>query len=221
MTEKLAELRENLQQLQNQMNMQLKEEMMSAIRKAIYDLLFLSRKQEINYDTTFLIGVDESKIEGMVELELFLKENLDLISDRVYDIASKPFLISPRVGVALGEALKKVGNALEELSQRRSQRSLNFQHEAMTQINQAILALMSTMNQMNQSSSCSGAQQFFEQMQSLCQKQGCLNQQTMPLACPNPGGSKPGGSQPGGMTPPTRRQQLPVWLRPRKRSRKH
>ncbi|MBN1756571.1 hypothetical protein JW877_10235, partial [bacterium] len=194
--EDLTELRENLQKLQNEMNMMLREEVVEAIRKAIYDLIYLSNRQEGYYDTTLVSGVQEEVVVDLLEKQVVLKENLDGIADRVFDIGTKTFFLSPQVGVAIGEALIQVNQALETLSMRQSQRSLNFQQEAMTQMNMAALVLMNAMNQLSQSSSCSGAEKFFEMMQSMCQQQCGVNQQTIPMA-----GPKPGGSQPGGMDP--------------------
>ncbi|MBN2541276.1 hypothetical protein JXI42_00260 [bacterium] len=187
----LAKLREELQKLQNKMNAQLKEEIMAALRKAIYDLLHLSRNQEDYFDTTKSSGFEERTIQQVLQNEIDLKESLSKIANLVYSLASKTFLISPQVGASIGEGLSSIKEAMEALSNRRGQQSLPSQQGAMAHINQAALGLMSSMNAMNQSSSCSGADQFFSMMESMCQKQCGLNQQTIPLA----------GMQPGGMNP--------------------
>ncbi|MCK5833244.1 hypothetical protein KAH81_06185 [bacterium] len=189
LSEQFEQLENQFAQMQQQMQQQMSAELMAEIRKAVFDLLDLSSRQE---ELTGLISTDLRNFDLARSLVIDgsnIRSALQRVTVAVMNIANKNFMIPPSIGALLGNANRQVDAMLEDLAQGRGYGAHPRGLEAMASMNVAAEKLLETMDQMNSSSSCSGSQSFFQQMQSMCDKQGQINSMTMPMLQ----GQKPGG----------------------------
>ena len=188
---------EKLCQLQQQMQMQISEETLAAIRKAIYGLLDISTRQENLIDKMALNPRDREKARGLIEDAAAVKSGLSRVINGIFEAAQKDFMIPPSIGALLGNAGRDLERMLLELEQGRGYGASPPAQEALASINLATEKLLETMEKMGNSSSCGGgSQSFFQQMQNMCNKQGGINSATIPLTQ----GQGQGQSQPGGLS---------------------
>ena len=186
---------EQLAQMQQQMQQMLSAETMAEIRKAIFSLLDLSSRQE-SIGQKLAADLRNFDIARGLALEgVNIGSGLKRVTIDVMEIAQKNFMIPPSIGALLGEANRQVEAMLADLEQGRGYGAYPKGLDAMAAMNLAAEKLLETMDQMSSSSSCSGSQSFSQQMQSMCDKQGQINQGTIPLVQ----GQSP-QTQPGGMS---------------------
>jgi len=202
LSEQFEQTAEQLAKLQQEMQDMLSQETMDAIRRAVFGLLDLSSRQEEILDQLAPNPRDREFVRSFIVRTSHINNGLTRITSEVISIAEKNIMISPAIGAMLGNGLKQMTSMLKELEQGRGYSASPAGYEAMASMNVAAEKLLETMDMMNSqsSSSCGGGQSFFQKMQGMCQKQGGINQATMPLAGQGMPGSQPGG-QPGGMTP--------------------
>lgn len=199
LSEQFEQTAEQLEQMQKQMQQNMSMESMAAIRRAVFGLLDLSDRQE-NIITKLGRNLVDREIarslgKDAADIDLALRR----ITAEIVEIANKNIMIPPSIGAILGTALQQMEAMLGELEQGRGHSASPAGSEAMAAMNVAAEKLLETMEMMNSqsSSSCSGGQSFFQQMQGMCDKQGQINQGSIPLAQ----GGQSGGSMPGGLSP--------------------
>lgn len=200
LSEQFEQTAEQLQKMQQQMQQMLSQETKEAIRRAVFGLLNLSERQEnllFQLDRNIR---DKGLARSMGKDAVDINVALTRITNEIVKISEKNMMMPPSVAAILGTSLDQMEGMLKELEQGRGYAASPVGYEAMASMNIAAEKLLETMDMMNSqsSSSCpSGSQSFFQKMQNMCQKQGQINQATIPLA----GSQGQSGSMPGGMTP--------------------
>ncbi|MCD6501567.1 hypothetical protein J7L01_03115 [bacterium] len=194
LSEQFDQTAQQLEQMQKQMQTQISAETMAAIRKAVFSLLDLSSRQESLNDQLAANPRSFSIARGLTEKGANIRAGLMRVTVDVMNIANKNFMIPPSIGALLGNANRQVEGLLADLEQGRGYSAHPKGQEAMASMNVAAEKLLETMDKMSNSSSCSGSQSFFQQMQSMCDKQGQINAATLPIA-------QGQQMQPGGMSP--------------------
>ncbi|RKZ34237.1 hypothetical protein DRQ33_02595, partial [bacterium] len=193
-SEQMKKLTKNLDNLQQKMNQMLQQQLSLDIQKTVRELIYISDEQE-----RLLTQVDDmwnqrEQIRKLAPQQERLRTALKLSIQRVYDMGGKTFMLPPAVGAHLANADNNMSSAAEKLALGYSGLGIaKIQSEAMGHINAAAEILLRSMESMCQSSSASGMEQLMQQLQNMCNKQGQINTQTLPLmgACQNPGGLNP------------------------------
>ncbi|HHS50901.1 MAG TPA: hypothetical protein ENN07_07290 [candidate division Zixibacteria bacterium] len=192
LSEQFDQIAQQMEQMQQNMQQDMSAELIAAIRKAVFDLLDLSARQE---DILAQISRDMRSFElarGLVSDGMNIRSALARVTADVVDIANKDIMLPPSVIALLGNANRYMDDMLGELGLGRGYGAHSPGLEAMASMNVAAEKLLETMDQMASSSSCGGGgQSFFQQMQQMADQQGQINQMTMPMAQ---------GQQPGGMS---------------------
>ncbi len=199
LSEQFEQIAQKLQQMQEQMQQQLSAETIAAIRRAVFGLLDLSARQENLLGTLAKDIRSRELARGLGKDGADISLALGRVTAEVVSIAQKNMMIPPNIGAILGSSLREMGAMLVELEQGRGYSASPRGYEAMAAMNVAAEKLLETMDMMSSqsSSSCSGGQSFFQKMQGMCDKQGQINQSTIPIAQ----GQGSSGSMPGGLTP--------------------
>lgn len=181
----LAKLAENLKGLQDMMQSMMLAALDADMREAILSLLLLSNRQEQVYTQLVALPRQDEKLEQLAREEGKLNEILKRTTDKIMEISGKTIFLTSGVAKSLGLAIERVESTAKEIAMNRNPRGgAKNSMEALAYINQAIELLMRSREKMASSSSATGAEQFFQQMQSLCNKQQGLNQNMMMLFGP-------------------------------------
>jgi len=188
----MQKLSEQLASLQQNMNQMLQQQMTMDITRTVQELMYIADEME-NLRERIENERDNQKIMSLARKQEELRMVLNQSLQRVGEMAGKSFLLPPAVSSALSKADKEMSSAAQKLSQGQGINATQNQSEALGGINSAAEILLRSMSSMCQSSSASGMEQLMQQLQSMCNKQGMVNQQTLPMlgACNNPGGMTP------------------------------
>ena len=194
--QKISQQMENIAQklgdMQNQMNQMLQQQLSLDIQRTVRELLYISEAQE-ELMNEIENTRDRKKIIDYAAKQDELRTALKLSINRVYDMGGKTLLLPPAVGAELAESDKQMEQAIKSLAQGYGMSAEKNQSEALGALNAAAEILLRSMNSMCNSSSASGMQKLMQQLKNMCNKQGGINSQTLPLmgACQNPGGLTP------------------------------
>ncbi|KPJ49609.1 MAG: hypothetical protein AMJ41_02665, partial [candidate division Zixibacteria bacterium DG_27] len=177
LSESFSSLLAGFQSMQQCMSSCLSAEIMRAIKKATFDLLYLSGRQEELHDE-----VKERKYRDP-ELRPFAREQKNLESGThkvlkdVREVSEMslfiPFEVSKTISLAAGE-MEAATKALDA----RNPNARVSQIGAMANLNRAADMLLRALDQIKSSGSASGASEMLQQLQGLGQRQESLNQQT-------------------------------------------
>lgn len=194
LSEQFDRTAQQLAQLQKDMQMMISAEVLATIRRAVFSLLDLSKRQEA---LMVLLQKDPRNTEtarANATTGADLYSALIRITNEVYQASQKSMLIPPSVGALLGSSMSNLKRMLDELGQGRGYSAVSPGLDAMATMNLAAEKLLETMDEMSkQGSSSSGAQSFFQRMQGMCNSQCDINAQTVPIAQAQ--------GQPGGLSP--------------------
>jgi len=182
----LEKLAEKLKGIQDMMQSMMLAALDADMREAILSLFLLSNKQEQVYTQLAVLPRQDEKLQQLAREEGKIGEMLKRVTDEIMEISGKTVFLTSGVAKSLGLAIERVESAARETAMNRNPRDgAKNSVEALAYINQAIELLMRSREKMANSSSATGAEQFFQQMQSLCNRQQGLNQNMMMLFGPN------------------------------------
>jgi len=193
-SEQMKKMAQNLSKLQQQMNQQLQQQLTMDIQRTVRELLYISGGQESLIDRADKLWGKRDSLHALAEKQAELRTTLKQAINRVYDMGGKTMLLPPAVGALLAKADESMAQATDKLAQGYGGMGvIKMQSEALGNINAAAEILLRASESMCKSSSASGMEQLMQQLQSMCNKQGQINQMTIPLmgACQKPGGLNP------------------------------
>jgi hypothetical protein len=178
LSKSFASLLNTFQNMQQCMNSCLTAEITEAIKKAAFDLLYLSGRQEELHEQVSDRKYRDPELRTLARGQKNLESGTYRVLEEVREISEMtlyvPFEVSKTVSLAAGE----MEAAVTKLDARNPNGRIN-QVEAMANLNRAADMLLKSLDQMKGSGSASGASEMMQQLQSLAGRQESLNQQTM------------------------------------------
>jgi len=190
-SEGLKNLLSGLNSAMEGLSLQVKKEILQAIQRVLSALFYISNNTEETYSSINANLTEDEALSREAERANGINEELKIVIDELYDIGGKTFLLSPAVGAFLGKAKGSLDESVKRLTGRNPLGAKGSLLDALAYENAAIQELMKSMESVASSSSPSGMQSFFEQLQKICDGQGQLNIATLPLASARPGGLTP------------------------------
>ena len=160
------------------------------LRAAINDMNYLCNGQEKIMNSASSITGGSEVLRDLAVQQQILKESVGGLAQRISELGKESPFVSAGLSSLVNKAVGNIDLAIDQFSNRRRQEGINYQREALYNLNQsavAILEALESQNNCNKGGSCDKPSQ---KMGSLCDQQKKLNQQTQ-SQCQNPG-SKPG-----------------------------
>ncbi len=184
---KLLSLLDKLQQGQSSMCQGGGQEAAEEMRKAIDDIDYLSDKQE-----GLIKGADEvlnnsEVLRDYAAQQQIIKESVTGLQKRLEALGKQSPFIAAEMDNVVRSVLGNMDLAIDNFSERRRPQGVNAQKEAMTELNRAAVRMLDALENQKQCNKGGAAcNKPSMAMNSLCDKQQKLNQQTQSM-CNNPG----------------------------------
>ena len=178
MSETLRQMAQEMRQQSQQMQGQQQQVDLSAIRRALEDVLTLSREQEALATRTAATPTDNPAIVPLARRQSELRDGLRTVVDTLRRVAMTVPQLGPEVDERAGNARGEMDRAVEQLAERRSGPGAGHQRMAMSHLNELALLLTDLLKQLqNQQQSGNGGsgQSSPQQMQQMGQQQQQLN----------------------------------------------
>ena len=170
--EDLGRLSANLQQIQAEFAANEKEELSGELRRAMREVVQLSQRQESLLDG----GRNQPNASALAEDQFALLQGTGQITERLAAVGRRSMSLAQGLNTTLGYALRKMGEAAQNLGQRDPRRAQTPQGEAMRYLNETALLLRESLDNIAQSQMPSGFGEAMQKMLGLSEQQGQLNQ---------------------------------------------
>jgi hypothetical protein len=178
----ISQLNQQLQDLKNSMMMQNQMQTFTDMMKILDNLLELSKRQEELKNETRKSEPNSSSFNEKAELQENLKRNLSSLMSQMSELSQKTFAITPEMGRALGEAIKKMQQSIQAMQNRNGAFAGVTQEDAMMHLNEAALMMKGSMEAMMQGGGGSGGMMsLMQQLQQMSGQQMNLNNLTQML----------------------------------------
>ncbi len=175
----MSALSDQLRKAQKEMQSQQKKEVMEKLRKSSFQLLQLSRDQEMLMESTRSGKTDRNEAS---KTQLSLIEGLSQVADSLYELSQQTFSVTPQMGKALGKAHASMTQALQKMTESGDNPSVSDQQStAMGGLNEAVMAIQESMDALASGGSGLGMEQFFLSLEQMGMQQMMINQQMMDL----------------------------------------
>lgn len=197
---KLLETLDQMQQSLSDLKGQNQDEMMRAMQMAIDDANYLSRTQEELYDEAAQMSQESTVLREMAQRQKELQGACDGLKNRISELGEQSPFIAAELERLVDFATSCMQQGTEQFTDKRKNRALQAQRDAMANLNLAALRLMESMQQQQQCNKGGNCSKNLKKLQSLCKKQQSLNQKTQ--SCANPSSSCNNPGQAGGQGNP-------------------
>jgi len=169
-------------------------ELARKMRNAIDDINYLSNNQEGLIDQTSKIRSGSDVLRDLAGEQQVLRESVGGLSQRIEDLGKEsPFLAAGLQGL-INKTMSNLDMAVNKLAERRATDAATYQREALWSMNRAALNMLDALESQSKCNKGGNCDKPSQKMESLCNQQKQLNQQTQ-SQCQNPNNMKPGGKE--------------------------
>jgi hypothetical protein len=150
-TESLKNFADMMKNVQQSLRSQQMQEIMSAIRKQLQNLLEVSEREEDLRNGTQSLDPNSQRFRESAGKQMETMGDLSNIAGALTEIAKKTFAISPEMSKEIGNAMNQMAAALQSMEGRNPGGTSQQQGEAMGSLNRAAILLQGAMGTMKQS----------------------------------------------------------------------
>lgn len=175
----LAQFFVQMQNLQEMLLENQQRQVVNALRKALRDLLELSKRQEILKDEVRSLDPNSQRFRENAQDQMNVSNDLMNVVNSLITLSQKTFAVTPEIGKAIGQALRQMRDALSALEGRNQGLAHQKQSGAMGSLNQAAMLISNAMQAMMQGGGGGGLQMFLQRLQQITMQQMGLNQLTV------------------------------------------
>ena len=196
--EALSKLMQMLNQMQQQMMAMQggdKEKIEKAFKDAIDDANYLSKNQEQLFQEAAAMQAEDMMMRQIAAQQQDILASCAGLKNRIAEIGKESPFLGMELDKLVDETFREMEFALTEFDQKKKSQGLRSQREAMAKLNKASQQLMESLNQQKECNKGGSCDKNTSTLQSLCEKQNQLNQDTQ-NQCNNPNGQKPQQGQP-------------------------
>lgn len=144
------------------------------IDRAARDLLRLSMMQEdLRTETTTSRATEQ--IARIGEAQVDLRVGTAMVVDRVLTTAQETFIIPPDALKSLSQTMRSMQDATRAIEQNRADNARIYQQQAMTALNETVIALRQASENAKSSGSSTGVEQLLQQLEQMAQQQQQIN----------------------------------------------
>lgn len=140
----MAEMQDVKESLQEQMQ----REVLNKMRKAVQNLLELSKEQEALKQETQKLDPNSQRFRENAQQQMDMVGDLNNVANSMGEISKKSFAISPEMGKEIGNAMRQMAQALQNMEQRNPGGASQQQNDAMGSMNRAAMMMQGAMNAM-------------------------------------------------------------------------
>ena len=178
--QQLQQMSNQLQSMQQGMLQQQMQYVMNEMRKAISNLLELSKRQEALKQQSLSAPPNSPQLRQNAQDQLRVMQDLGNVIQGLSELSKRSFAVTPEMGKAIGEAFQKMQGAMNSLDARNGFMASQEQGSAMGSLNKAAMAVQNSMQAMMQGGG-GGMGGLMQQLQAMAGQQQSINLQTQQM----------------------------------------
>lgn len=177
--QKMNRVVQQMQQAKKSMQQHQQQQIVNEMRRALQDLLEISRRQEALKKGTESLEQNSAGFRNQAQGQMDAIRDLSVVLDRLGALSNKSFSVTPEMGKSLGEAMQRMGESMQSLDQRNGTAAGRQQSAAMGALNEAAMQVQNALSGMMQAGSGGmGMSGFLQRLQRLTSQQQAINQGT-------------------------------------------
>ncbi len=150
MTEDMQDFMTEMKDVQKSLQEQMQKEVLNKMRKAVQNLLEISKEQEELKQETKNLDPNSQRFRENAQQQMDMLGDLNNVANSMGEISKKSFSISPEMGKEIGNAMRQMGQAMQSMEQRNPFGTSQQQGEAMASMNRAAMMMQGAINAMKQ-----------------------------------------------------------------------
>jgi hypothetical protein len=182
---KLKSMLETMEKGQASMCKGSDDEMARKMRETIDDVNYLSDRQKTLIDRAGSITGESEVLRDMAAQQQIIKESVTGLSRKIMEMGKESPFIAAELNNIIRTTLGNLELAIDKFSDRRGIEAQSYQREALYDLNRAAVRMMDALEQQSQCNKGGSCSKPSQKLNSLCDKQNMLNQETQSL-CRNP-----------------------------------
>ena len=153
-SDKMEEMAENMEESMQQQEQESEEEDMEALRALLENIITLSFDEELLMADIQAIDKNDPKYVEYGQQQRKLKDDAKMVEDSLFALSKRVVQIQGLVNREIGLVNDHMGQALDEIAERRTPQVVTHQQYVMTSFNNLALLLDEALQQMQQQMSC-------------------------------------------------------------------
>jgi len=137
-----------MQGVQNALREKQMEQIVNEMRRQIQNLLELSKNQESIKQETAAMDPNSQRFRDAAQRQQETLEDLGSVANAMTELSKKTFAIGPELGREMGNAMRRMNDAMEQMEQRNPGGSEVQQREAMGSMNRAAMNMQGALQGM-------------------------------------------------------------------------
>ncbi len=174
----LEDFLSQMQDVKESLQEQMQREVLNQMRKAVQNLLELSKRQEELKEETKNLNPNSQRFRENAQEQMEMMDNLNNVADMMGEISKKSFAMSPEMGKEIGNAMRQMAQSLQNMEQRNPSGSAQQQSEAMGSCNRAAMMMQGAINSMKQMGGGMGMAGLMQRLGQMSGMQAGINAQT-------------------------------------------
>ncbi|MEE9225591.1 MAG: DUF4175 family protein [Bacteroidota bacterium] len=175
----LTQLFLQMQNIQDMLQQNQQRQVLNALRKALQDLLELSKRQEFLKNEVRSLDPNSQRFRENAQGQMNVTNDLMNVVNSLIALSQKTFAVTPEMGKVIGQALRQMHDALNALEGRNRGLAHQQQTQAMGSLNQSAMFILNAMQALMQGGGSGGLQMFLQRLGRITMQQMGLNRMTM------------------------------------------
>lgn len=146
--ENMKKFNEKMSEMKEEMENKVSRETLNTMKKAVQDMLQISKEQEKLKNQTNASNYNSPQIPEINNNQNKLSESLQRVAKSLTEMSEKSFAVTPEMGKDIGKAMQQMQQAMADLADRNSPQAGRAQQESMTKLNSAIGQMQGAIGQM-------------------------------------------------------------------------
>jgi hypothetical protein len=180
-SQNMQNMQQQLSQMQQSMQQQNQMQTLNDMMRILDNLLTLSKQQEELKNESENLDPNSNQFRENAEKQSNLQSSLNNIMKQMSDLSQKTFAITPEMGKSLGDAQRKMSQAIQTMQSRNGMTTKSLQRDAMKSLNEAATMMKGNMEAMMQGGQGGGMMSLMQQLQQMSGQQMNLNNMTQML----------------------------------------
>lgn len=184
----LKNFAQQMQKMKQQMQKKNTQEAIRQMRKSVQDMINLSKQQEQMKEDAKSMDYNSAQFREQAQKQSEALQDLNNIAGNLMQLSEKSFSVTPEMGKEIGDAMRQMQQAMEQLTNRNAQGASKSQGEAMGSMNRSIMQMQQALSRMQGQGQGQGQGEgegqgqgqngmgFMQRLQQMAMQQQMLNQ---------------------------------------------
>ncbi len=174
----LADFQQQMKDVQKQLQDEQAKQVTREMRKQLENMVELSRRQEALKEETKAMDPNSQRFREGAQQQSEMKNDLGNVAANMAELSKKTFAVSPEMGKEMGDAMKEMQGALDNMEARNPGGSSEQQGESMGSLNRAALMMQNALSGLQGAQSGLGMAGLMGRLGQMAGMQGSINSGT-------------------------------------------